>query len=600
MALRQYNIQAEFQHDGTFADEPLEAEFRAHTWKRDCQQLHAIAMPVAVVMLALIPLDGPALGWNSSLFYGEIVLRSFAAIMCVLTYLAYKHPPETPGSLALPFVTTLAANTVILYAIASGANGMVTGTPITIAATLVFWAFAPLKARHLLIAGGSLCLGYIVLLLLWFPVDYQSIVIAPTLLVMINTLGFLLVRNRNISERKEMIIARELLTTTKTLRQEIATRLEAEKHAGANEEIFHGVFASCPVPLCMIDPVSKRFIRANNRMEAFLGYSEKELLDKPIRELFADNDALDEAVVILQRDQSVLYGEIRMLTRDGDIRWTLLSARRFSMPDGETVLANFIDISDQKQRETDLAIASEDAEKANIAKSQFLANMSHELRTPLNAIIGFSDIMESEVFGAIGNERYLGYMTDIKSSGVHLLSIINEILDMSKIESNTEGLHQEEVDLNEVVEMATRLIHHHAEKKSIQLDMALASDELVLMGDERAIKQIILNLLSNAIKFTPDDGSILVRTHQIGSRVVIEISDTGLGIPEDQLDSITEPFVQLESSLSSTKTGTGLGLSIATRLAELHGGRLEFESVVNAGTTARLILPHIRDDKLAL
>ena len=120
------------------------------------------------------------------------------------------------------------------------------------------------------------------------------------------------------------------------------------------------------------------------------------------------------------------------------------------------------------------------------------------------------------------------------------------------------------------------------------------------MGDERAIKQIILNLLSNAVKFTPEDGSIMIRTHQIGSRILVEISDTGIGIPDDQLDTITEPFVQLESTLASKKTGTGLGLSIATRLAELHGGRLEIESIINQGTTARLILPHVRNDKLAL
>lgn len=120
------------------------------------------------------------------------------------------------------------------------------------------------------------------------------------------------------------------------------------------------------------------------------------------------------------------------------------------------------------------------------------------------------------------------------------------------------------------------------------------------MGDERAIKQIILNLLSNAVKFTPNEGSIIIRTHQIGSRVVVEISDTGVGIPEDQLDTVTEPFVQLENTLSSAKTGTGLGLSIATRLAELHGGRIDFESIVREGTTARLTLPHIRNDKLAL
>lgn len=600
MTLRQNHIETDFRRDGTFVDQSLEAEFRAHIWPRDCQQLRALAIPVALALIAPLPLSGMTLGLDNPLFYGDILIRTVAVALCFAIYLVFEQPPKTQRALVIPFATTLCANAVILYAIASGANGIEIATSAAITVTLCNWAFVPIKVRNLLISGASICLGYITILLLAFPGNLQSVALASILLIMINTIGFFHVRNRNISERKEVIVARELLATTENLRQEIAVRIKAEKHAGANEEIFQGVFASCPVPLCMIDATSGELIRVNKRMTAFLGYTEEESIDQPIRELFADSDTFEEIAAILRRDHSVLYDEIRMRTKGGEIRWALLSARRFSMPDGETVLASFVDITDQKQKEIELAIASAEAEKANVAKSQFLANMSHELRTPLNAIIGFSDIMESEVFGAIGNERYLGYMTDIKSSGVHLLSIINEILDLSKIESNSKELHQEEVDLREIVEIATRLIRHHAQEKSIHLNLALANDDPILMGDERAIKQIILNLLSNAVKFTPDGGSIMIRTHQIGSRIIVEVSDTGIGIPEDQLDTITEPFVQLESTLASKKAGTGLGLSIATRLAELHGGCLEIESIVNEGTTARLILPHVRNEKLAL
>lgn len=600
MTLRQDNIETGFRRDGTFVDQALEAEFRAHIWPRDCQQLRAMAIPVALALTAPLPLNGMALGWANPLFYGDILIRTVAVTLCLATYLVFESVPKSQRTLALPFAATLSANVVVLFAIVSGANGVEIVTSAVITVTLCNWAFVPLKVRDLLLSCSSIFFGYIAILLFTSPDNLQSAAFASIFLIMINTVGFFHVRNRNISDRKEVIVSRELLATTETLRQEIAVRIEAEKHAGANEEIFRGVFASCPVPLCMIDTTSGELIRVNKRMTAFLEYTEEEWIDLPIRELFVDNDAFEEAAAILRRDHSVLCDEIRMRTKDGEIRWALLSARRFSMPDGETVLASFVDITDQKQKEIELANASTDAEKANVAKSQFLANMSHELRTPLNAIIGFSDIMESEVFGAIGNERYLGYMTDIKSSGIHLLSIINEILDLSKIESNSKELHQEEVDLNEIVEIATRLIRHHAQEKSIRLNLALTNDDPVLMGDERAIKQIILNLLSNAVKFTTDDGSIMVRTHQIGSRIVVEISDTGIGIPDDQIDTITEPFVQLENTLASKKTGTGLGLSIATRLAELHGGRLEIESIVNEGTTARLILPHVRNDKLAL
>lgn len=600
MTLRQNKIEAEFRRDGTFVEQAQEEEFRAHIWQRECKKLSAIAIPVALAVAAPLPLDGLALGWGNPLFYADAAIRTTSVFLCAVVFLVFRHPPKNRHTLAIPFATTLSVNVVIIFSIISGANSIEIAASAAIMVILCNWAFVPLKVRDLLISCLSVWLGYTIISLALSPDNLQSVILASILLFMANLIGLFYVRNRNISERREMLVAQELLATTESLRQEIATRLAAEKHAGANEEIFRGVFTSCPVPLCMIDPATGKFTRANKRMTAFLGYTEEEWLNQPVRSLFVDEDAFDEAVEILQRDRSVLYDEIRMRTKEGEIRWALLSARRFSMPEGETALASFVDITDQKQKELDLAIATEEAEKANVSKSQFLANMSHELRTPLNAIIGFSDIMESEVFGKIDNERYLGYMSDIKSSGIHLLSIINEILDLSKIEANAKELHQEEVDLNEVVDIASRLIRHHAQEKSIQLHVNLSGDDPVLMGDERAIKQIILNLLSNAVKFTPDEGSIIIRTLQIGSRVVVEISDTGVGIPEDQLDTIAEPFVQLESTLSSTKTGTGLGLSIATRLAELHGGRIDFESIVCEGTTARLTLPHIRNDKLAL
>lgn len=593
-------VSTDFRPDGSFVDETLEADFRSRTWKRDCQQLHAITIPVAFALLIPIFVDGSTLGWTSTLFHVDLAIRATAAALCLVTFLAFKNPTENARLFVFPFATTLAVNAVILYAAASGANGVAIVTPCVIAATLAYWAFVPLKTRYLLIAGSSLCIGYLAVLIIWIPSAYQSMVIGTVLLIMINAIGFSYVRTRNISERRELLVGQELLATTQNLQREMKNRIAAEAQAGATEAMFQGVFVSSPVPLCMIDFTTQTLLRANTRMMTLLDLQDDEWSGASARDFFIDETVFDEIALRLVEEHAVFQKEIHVKSTDGSLKWALLSARRFATSEGDVVLASLIDITDQKEKSNDLAMANAEAQKANFAKSQFLANMSHELRTPLNAIIGFSDIMESEVFGAIGNQRYAGYIADIKSSGIHLLSIINEILDLSKIESGKEELYEEEVDLNDITHIAARLVRHHAQEKNIKLDVDVSNGELILMADERAIKQIILNLLSNAIKFTPDGGSIAVMTAQITDHIVVQVCDTGIGISADELGTIAEPFVQLQSTLTNANAGTGLGLSIATRLADLHGGRIEFESVVGEGTTASLILPHLEDEDLVV
>ncbi len=230
------------------------------------------------------------------------------------------------------------------------------------------------------------------------------------------------------------------------------------------------------------------------------------------------------------------------------------------------------------------------AEDANRAKSEFLANMSHELRTPLNAIIGFSEIMESGMFGPLGSEKYAEYCNDIKGSGTYLLDVINDILDMSKIEAGRMQLELENLRLDEIVADAMRVMAlKGAEKK---LDMtAEVSEGLALRGDRRALKQILLNLLSNAVKFTPDDGRISVRARVNGGAAIIAIEDTGIGIPRHALAKIGRPFEQVESQFTKTYKGSGLGLAIAKSLTELHGGAMRIRSTEGEGTSVVIRLP---------
>jgi len=234
------------------------------------------------------------------------------------------------------------------------------------------------------------------------------------------------------------------------------------------------------------------------------------------------------------------------------------------------------------------------AEAANRAKSEFLANMSHELRTPLNAINGFSEIMVSEMFGPVGDTRYREYAQDILSSGQHLLALINDILDMSKIEAGKMALRFEPLSLEEVADDAVRLMRNRADSVGLALEVEFPELPEV-EADYRALKQVLLNLLSNAVKFTPRGGKVTVlaegRNDALGERVRVTVRDTGIGIAAEDLARLAKPFEQIENQHSKTQQGTGLGLALTKSLVELHGGVLDIQSSPGQGTTVSFSIP---------
>src|SRR3989440_1621251 len=230
------------------------------------------------------------------------------------------------------------------------------------------------------------------------------------------------------------------------------------------------------------------------------------------------------------------------------------------------------------------------AEEANQAKSSFLANMSHELRTPLNAIIGFSEMMESGMFVPLGDAKYLEYCRDIRESGSYLLDVINDILDMSKIEAGRTSLEPETFDRDSFLADIMRLVAARVDEKRLTVKSEI-EPSIRLRADRRTIKQIVINLLSNAVKFTPDGGRITVRARIVGTNVNIAIEDTGVGIPKEALKNLGKPFEQVESQLTKTHRGSGLGLAIAKSLAELHGGAMRIRSSLGVGTIVMVRLP---------
>jgi two-component system cell cycle sensor histidine kinase PleC len=231
------------------------------------------------------------------------------------------------------------------------------------------------------------------------------------------------------------------------------------------------------------------------------------------------------------------------------------------------------------------------AETANRAKSEFLANMSHELRTPLNAIIGFAEVMEGGIFGALGCGKYEEYVRDIRASGHYLLSVINDILDMSRIEAGRISIAKEPLLVNEAIATAAKLVGEQAKSKELSLRVDIEPDDVTVPADRRALHQILVNLLQNAVKFTPHGGCVTVRTRVAGTAVNIYVEDNGIGIPRQALEKLGKPFEQVETEFSKSYKGSGLGLAIARSLAELHGGSLRIRSQEGVGTIVLVHLP---------
>lgn len=285
----------------------------------------------------------------------------------------------------------------------------------------------------------------------------------------------------------------------------------------------------------------------------------------------------------------------RIVRKDGSVRWIRDVARPSFTPNGGYAWDGMaFDIHDLKTTEEALFAAKEEAEYANRTKTEFLANMSHELRTPLNAIIGFSELMLSEALGPIGNDRYKNYVNDISDSGQHLLSVINDILDMSKVEAGQYTLREQAVNLTEVVARTLETVTPLLADAGLMIRKRLDPNLPDLWADRRLIRQIVTNLISNAIKFTPE-GTVAVaarRNSEGGLRLII--ADSGIGMTPEQVSIATMPFGQVENSLNRTKPGTGLGLTLVHSFVSLHAGRVSVRSWPGKGTVVRIDFPPSR------
>jgi len=349
----------------------------------------------------------------------------------------------------------------------------------------------------------------------------------------------------------------------------------------------------------LITDHNARIIRVNDSFVRIYGWDKDELIGTKLETLVTPDERQN---VKESHDHSIESGEghngeMKLIKKDGGIASVLYSASMLELSQKRRFqVITIMDISLRKQMEISLRVAKEQADNANRAKSTFLANMSHELRTPLNAIIGFSEMIFGEAFGPIGHKKYKEYLGDIVSSARHLLDIINEVLDMSKIEAGRIELHEHEMDLSSMISSVVRMMDSKIFASDLSIETNIEDSLPHLMADERLMRQSLINIVSNAVKFS-GEGTVIKISAGLNAQgdLQIVVKDQGHGIPKEKIAHVLEPFGQVAESVENpNERGTGLGLPLAKAMIELHGGSFQIESDIGKGTTVRLLLPKSR------
>ena len=379
---------------------------------------------------------------------------------------------------------------------------------------------------------------------------------------------------------------------TRELINEINERRQAEECLKESEQRFRTIFESNSDGLIAIRIEDHKFYICNRAICRMLGYREDELLRLSIADIHPE-DKLPRAIRLFERE---LQGEISVAEelpvqrKDGSVFYADVNISPIILYGKPHLIGAFRDVTERRKlRESEIARLA--AEEACRTKSDFLANMSHELRTPLNSVIGFSEVLQDELYGPM-NEKQREYVNNIHVSGRHLLSLINDILDLSKVESGKMELELSAFPLRDMLGDSLAMFKEKALRGAVGIHLELDPEaDADIMADQRKLKQIMFNLLSNAIKFTPAGGTLKVSARRMPDFVEIAVADTGIGIKAQDIPKLFKPFTQLGSVYTKGFEGTGLGLALSKRLVELHGGRIRVKSKFGTGSRFSFTIP---------
>ncbi len=582
-----------YRWDGEFADRTQEARFVKDTWGEVIARSRAVMLAALVFMVAA-GVDFITLGYSQA-FLQLLALRVLTLIVAFVPVVLFSDGKDTNAFYASVTFTELYLFTVFMMSSLVGTSSVRDMAVATIVILFTYYIAVP-NRLHLNAMVGVLCsIALIAATSLTPNISLYGLAVLTVMCVTVNFVGIQLGRLWGRLRRTEYLSMEHHKTMAGRLAEEIAERQVAETEARANERSFEGVFRAAPLPLVLVHPGETKIQLGNRAACDLLGVGPDEIknldLQKVIEARMVENRFEDVTTFLNAREPA----EIAIESADGRHLWVNVTTSAMRYRGAATILIALHDITHRREEEERLRDARDVADSANRSKTEFLANMSHELRTPLNAIIGFSEALDREIYGELGNDRYKEYAQDIHSSGIHLLNIINDILDLSKIEADKFELAEEVVGIEETIDTVMRIVAPRADQAGVKLERHVA-DGLGVRCDERAMKQILINLLSNAVKFSREKTTVRVDVTETQTALRIAVIDQGIGMAPEDIPEALEPFRQIDGTLTRTYEGTGLGLPLARRLTELHGGELTIESARGEGTSVFVDLPLERID----
>ncbi len=583
------SVERAFRWTGEFVDRALEETYARANWAETRSRLRAVLIAIYIfVGWAVFDFLLIGFGWAFAALTAGRLATLAVALIALKRFTSYD---DNRKFLRCATTTQVLVAIVAPVSLVLGQADFAASLLAVVVVIFAFYVSMPTALRATLANSLALSVAFVAICPWLADVSPAALAQIAALFVVVNAIGVEMVRAANRLRRNGFLTLVRQQELYEQLKREVEVRREAEQAVRATEESFQSLFYAAPLPISLVDPANYKLVQANIAALKLFDISEEDATGFDVRTFFTEENLDARLERLLVSGRAGVPVEFRLTRRDGSTIWALVSAATVQFQGRAALLTGIQDVTARHKEAETLREARDQATAASRSKSEFLANMSHELRTPLNAIIGFSEALERELFGPVGNPRYREYAEDIHDSGVHLLSLINDILDLSKIEAGHFKLHEDETELDHLVQAATRIVRHRAQQANITIECELPSPPLFLVADERALKQVLINLVSNAVKFSPNGSTVRIETQVCAESLRIAVIDKGIGIAEHDIPRALTPFTQVDGSLSRTHEGTGLGLPIAKHLTELHGGTLTIESKVEAGTTVYVDLP---------